>query len=163
MFFADSMPVPLEFGASFWTLAFFVNLGLFLLFTSAIFSIADEFKAFSRPTKLAPYSLITVSLGLFIDRAFTWASNLMMQDLGYHRDFYLMLAKGGQQGMSLRFLVLPSLACFAMLMIVQFLLIRWFFGDRIGIGRILWMSGLIAFLTHPVWITVYMLLRMSPA
>ncbi len=159
MFFGDSMPYVPHSATHLWLFTFLLNLGLFVLFASAVFSIADEFKALIRPRKIIPYSLITVSLGIIIDLIFIWISNAALQADAPYDDFYRILAIGGFQLNGFRFIVLPALFCFALLMLVQYFLIRGLFGNLIQTRRSLWMSGLIAFLTHPVWVAIFMAMR----
>ncbi len=69
MFFGDDVPIIFQSGLRLWTLAFIINLSLFVLFASAVFSIADEIKAFSLPRRLPDHE-ITSMTGQYAHRDF---------------------------------------------------------------------------------------------
>ena len=144
---------------SFWMITFIINLALFILLTSAVFTIAEEFKDLIKPRKIIPYSLIAVSCGVILDLVFVRIAHAAFQAECSTAHFYLMLANGGLLTQGLRLTIVPALLCFALLMLVQYFSIRWLFADRIGTRRGLWMSGLIAFLTHPAWVATFLILR----
>lgn len=163
MTFCNDMPVLPGTHLPVWILTWLVDLGIFLLIAGAVFYIAGEFDRFKSPRNLVPYAAITVSFGLVVDALFLLLADGFMPINPGPEHFYDFLRSGGFDSSAafqgFRFLLLPSAITFVLLGLIQAVLITYLLRDRIDKGKIVVMSAIIAFVSLPTWLVIYLLSR----